>query len=396
MALTVVSNYAADVAHRYLTVSNSAASSSLAKLSSGSRIVSAKDDAASLAIGSRIQAEVAAMTQAGVNAGQASSMLQIADGAMARGNDILQRMKSLAVQAASGQLSDTERAILNTEYSALKSEITRIGKDTEFNSVKLLAGSQSFNPEAVNSDSFVGSNGVDGVRFNNLTYAGSNTSIGVSLNGQSDTNGNYTIGASDAAGNAWTAVVGSASFSSNLLTTPTSVTLTSTDAQVAGTVTVDLNTAFENNDSLNGASNEGTVSGTSTTSFTFKVGTGSVAAEDDLSFSIGSLVAIADGLASDITTSTNADSASGEVSTAINSLNSNRAAVGANQSRLDFAAANISTARENAEAARSQLLDLDVAMEMTTFTSKQILMQAGVSMLAQANQLPQNLLRLFQ
>jgi flagellin len=138
------------------------------------------------------------------------------------------------------------------------------------------------------------------------------------------------------------------------------------------------------------------VAGTANTSFTFKVGTGSVAAEDDLTFAIGSLVAISDSLATDITSATNANTASGEVTTGIDSLNTNRSTVGANTSRLEFAGANIATARENAEAARAQLLDLDVASEMTKFTSAQVLLQAGVSMLAQANQLPQNLLRLFQ
>ena len=174
------------------------------------------------------------------------------------------------------------------------------------------------------------------------------------------------------------------------------MTLTSSDAQVNGVVVIDLNTAFENNDDLLQAGNNGTVQGTASTSFTFKVGTGSIAAEDDLTFSISSLVAIADSLATSIGTAADADTASAEVTTAIDNLNSNRSAVGANQSRLDFAAANVATARENAEAARAQLLDLDVAAEMTRFTSAQVLLQAGVSMLAQANQMPQNLLRLFQ
>ena len=98
----------------------------------------------------------------------------------------------------------------------------------------------------------------------------------------------------------------------------------------------------------------------------------------------------------DITSATNADAASAAISNAVDTLNTSRANVGASQNRLEFAAANLSTATENAEAARSSLLDLDIASEMTKFTSKQILVQAGVSMLAQANQMPQNLLRLFQ
>ncbi len=396
MALTVLSNFAANVAHRNLTTTDMRATSSLAKLSSGQRVVSAKDDAAALAIGSRLASEVTALSQAGVNAGQASSMLQIADGAMARSNEILIRMKTLAVQSASGQLSDTERVILNTEYQALKSEIDRIGQDTEFNGTKLLSGGQATTLENNGTAAFIGSNGIDGVRANGITFAGSATSAALALGGASDANGNYTLSAT-AGTQLFTAVVGSASFTANALVTPTSVTLTSSDAQVNGTITIDLNTAFNNNVALGGTAEDGgTVAGTGATSFTFKVGTGSIAAEDDLTFSIGSLVAISDSLATNISTSSNADTASAEVSAAINSLNTNRSSVGANQSRLDFAGANIATARENAEAARSKLLDLDVAAEMTAFTSSQVLMQAGVSMLAQANQLPQNLLRLFQ
>ena len=105
MALNVISNFAANVAHRNLVKSDMDLTDSLSKLSSGTRVVSAKDDAASLAIGSRLMAETTALRQAQVNAGQAVSMLQVADGAMARTHDILMRLKTLAVQAGSGQLS---------------------------------------------------------------------------------------------------------------------------------------------------------------------------------------------------------------------------------------------------------------------------------------------------
>src|SRR5690606_11975379 len=112
MPLNVISNFAANVAHRHLSMSDAAATNSVAKLSAGTRVLTAKDDAASLAIGSRLRAEVSALKQAQVNAGQAVSMLQIADGALSRINDILVRMKALAVQSSSGQLSDTERGML--------------------------------------------------------------------------------------------------------------------------------------------------------------------------------------------------------------------------------------------------------------------------------------------
>src|SRR3546814_7277013 len=118
MALNMVSNYAANVAHRNLSATDVTMTASLAKLSSGTRVVSAKDDAASMAIGSRLNSEIQALRQATVNAGQAASMLQIADGAMARTSDILTRLKTLAVQASSDQLGNTERGMLDTEYQA--------------------------------------------------------------------------------------------------------------------------------------------------------------------------------------------------------------------------------------------------------------------------------------
>ena len=112
MSLNVISNYAANVAHRYLQSADMAATSSLAKLSSGQRIVSAKDDAAGLAIGSRLALQVTALQQASTNTTQATSMLQVADGALSKIGDILTRMKTLAVQAQSGQLGSTERSMI--------------------------------------------------------------------------------------------------------------------------------------------------------------------------------------------------------------------------------------------------------------------------------------------
>jgi flagellin len=136
---------------------------------------------------------------------------------------------------------------------------------------------------------------------------------------------------------------------------------------------------------------------TANTSFSFKLGTGNVVDVDSLTITVDSITTQDLSLAgTNVATLAQAEIASAAVSASIDTLNTSRANVGAAQNRLDFAAANLSIAIENAEAARSNLLDLDIAQEMTTFTSKQILVQTGVAMLAQANQLPQNLLRLFQ
>lgn len=274
MTLNVVSNYAANVAHRNLLRTDTEASASLAKLSIGKRVVSARDDAASMAVGQRMNAEVMGLKQAVINAGQANSMLTIADGAMSTISDILTRMKVLAMQSASENLGATERSFLDAEFQALIAEIDRVANDTEFNGTKL----------------------------------------------------------------------------------------------------------------INAA-----------TTLTFKIGTGTVAAEDDLTFTIAAVTATDLGVnADDITDTTNAATALTNINAAIDTLNTARADIGAAQNRLDYASENLRVSIENAEAARSTMLDLDLAAEMTTFTSKQVLMQSGVAMLAQANQMPQNLLRLLQ
>ncbi|MEQ9125258.1 MAG: flagellin, partial [Alphaproteobacteria bacterium] len=172
MALNLISNHAANIAHRTVSKSDMQMSNSLAKLSSGTRVISAKDDAASLAIGSRIAAEVGALRQARVNTDQATSMLQIADGAMSTVQDVLTRMKTLAVQGASDNLTATERGMLDTEYQALLQEIDRVANDTDFNGSKLVRGSTAVagaaSSIAAAADNFVqATDGVVDVAFDN-------------------------------------------------------------------------------------------------------------------------------------------------------------------------------------------------------------------------------------
>jgi flagellin len=387
MPLNVISNFAASVAHRNLAASDAAASNSVAKLSAGSRVLSAKDDAAAMAIGSRLNSEVAGLKQASVNAGQAISMLQIADGAMSKTNDILTRMKTLAVQAGSDQLSGTERAMLDTEFQSLMSEVDRIAADTEFNGTKLVNG--SIDADVSSATSFDVAAGVEdisavGIAAGTFSLSYTDTSQTFVL-----TNGT-TVYSGTISSDKMTATDGT-----GVLTSSTVVKLSTTDA-TDGFVNLSLNTSFAA-DTAVAAAEDVVFSGTTSTSLTFKVGTGTNASEDEISVTVNSVSASGLGLSStaNVNTKNAADSALEEINTAIDQLQTNRATVGASQNRLEFAAANIATATENTEAARSSLLDLDVASEMSNFTSKQILVQAGVSMLAQANQLPQNLMRLF-
>jgi flagellin len=276
MSLNVVSNYAANVAQRYLQKADAEATRSVAKLAAGTRVLSARDDAASMAVGMSLRADVIGLKQAAVNVGQAASMIQIADGAMSTVGDILLRMKSLATQGASDQLDTTQRAMLDTEFTELIDEVDRIAKVTNFDGKVLTSGTFA----------------STGLQFQVGHANTANDSIEVDI----------------------------ADISKSAL----SIGANSVTALSAATTAIDA------------------------------------------------------------------------INTAIDTVATARASLGASQNRLEFAGANIATQMENAEAARSTLMDLDVAAEMSAFTSNQILQQAGVSMLAQANQMPQNLLRLFR
>lgn len=198
MGLSTISNFAAHVAHRNVSGSNKGLGLAMAKLAAGRRVLSAKDDAAALAIGSRMGAEVSGLQQAKVNAGQGSSLLQIADGGLARTNDILSRMKSLAVQASSGQLGGSERNSINTEFQALASEVDRISADTEFAGTGLLDGSTGSIDIKVGTgtdaaadtlslslaNSSAGALGISGAEV--VTQSGANSAIGA-INNAIDT-----------------------------------------------------------------------------------------------------------------------------------------------------------------------------------------------------------------
>ncbi|MBR0963494.1 flagellin [Bradyrhizobium diazoefficiens] len=161
-------NTAANAAVRYLNINSAQETSSLSKLSSGSRITSASDDAAGLAISTRISSDVTTLQQAATNASQATAILQTADGGASNISDILARMKSLASESASGTTTDSSRAYINSEFSQLKSEIDSIASGTRYSSQSLLDGSSVF---ASGVSVLVGSSGSDTItiKLSNLT-----------------------------------------------------------------------------------------------------------------------------------------------------------------------------------------------------------------------------------
>ena len=374
MSLTGTTNTSAHTALRYLGQNQASASSSLAKLSSGSRIVKASDDAASLAVGTKLKADVTALKQAAVNAGQASSLLQVADGGMSEVSDILQRMKALAVQAQSGSVTDNERVFLDREYQQLVEQVDAIASQTKFNGGQLINGAAG---KALTSSFSTTANGITAMLTGNA--AADAYTLAYDYTGASSL-GQFTL-----------------TQTGSTIAHTIQFTHGATDVVYEGRIEFDtagiqLNLSnFDFTTALAATDAQFTVAGAGTMSFQVGVDAG-----DTISVNLGDVRSTALGVGGTaITTSAGAVTASNALDSAISSVNDSRASLGALMSRFEFASATLSTSIENLDAARSTLLDVDMAAEMTAFTSAQMLTQAGVATLAQANQMPQTLLRLL-
>jgi flagellin len=163
MGLRIYNNVEAANAHRVLSNTNNALSKSMERLSSGLRINRAADDAAGLAVSEVMRSQIRGMNVASRNAQDGVSMVQVADGALGNVGDMLQRVRDLAVQASNGTLTDSQRSNLNAEVQQILSEINTTGSNTEFNGIKILAGSVATAASAVTLQ--VGANGGQAIAF---------------------------------------------------------------------------------------------------------------------------------------------------------------------------------------------------------------------------------------
>jgi len=399
MPLNIVSNGAASIANRALQMADREMTTSLRKLASGSRVETARDDAASMAIGSRLRAELSSLRTVSTNAQQGIAVFQIAEGGMARVYDILVRLKALASQAGSSQLSSTERGMLDTEYQAMVDEIDRLAANTTFNNNAIINANMSYSITGAGASSgyFGGANSSNwlDIAFGGQTFANTANSgvVEFSIGANSNASGGFSVSAT-ANGVTLTGSLGANLVNGNSLISGTAIRLTTGQSGDNTYVSLTLNAGAE---VATGGRGTVSVGQSSTSTFAFKVGTSGISANDEISLKVRGMNSKSLGInLSNITTVQRSDSASAAVTEAINVLLNARSEVGAIQNRLESAQNNINTILENIEAARSAYLDLDIAAEMATFTSKQILVQAGVSMLAEANKVPQNLLRLFQ
>ena len=339
MAMTINTNVVSLNSQRNLSLSGGSLATSMQRLSSGLRVNSAKDDAAGLAIAERMNAQTKGLAVAARNANDGISLAQTAEGALGKVGDMLQRMRELAVQSANATNSDSDRKAMQAEVSQLISEVDRVAKTSEFNGTKLLNGS----------------------------FAGAVFQIGA---GAGD---NITVGGIT---NATAASLGSTADYGKDDTTNVDMTLAAAKQLVEDTnkLTADNGKTAYMVEAVSGNADEYDViildaNGTGTSS---------------------SVSAI------DIKTQAGAWEALQVIDEAMDAVSSARGDLGALQTRFEKTVENIDIQNENISAARGRIVDADFAAETANLSRSQILQQAGTAMVAQANQLPQNVLSLLR
>ncbi|WP_260674713.1 flagellin [Comamonas aquatica] len=393
MGMSINTNVVSINAQRNLGLSGNSLSTSMQRLSSGLRVNSAKDDAAGLAIAERMNTQVKGLAVAARNANDGISLAQTAEGALGKVGDMLQRMRELSVQSGNATNSKTDREALQAELKQLRDEVDRVAKTTSFNGAKLLDGSFTGAVFQVGANS--GDNITVGALANtkvdqlgNASYGEASVAKGaVSLAGTMMTSANVTVNITGADGATAQAVI---TKSDNALS----------DAEALGKVLEAINsktadtgvTAFLEDGNIHF---RGTVKdGGTYANISVALGGGSSAALGTISGQTNQkTVGIED---IDIGTQKGAWDALQKIDSAIDKVNSARGDLGAIQTRFEKTVENIDIQNENLTAARGRVVDADFAQETANLSRTQILQQAGTAMVAQANQLPQQVLSLLR
>ena len=343
---TINTNMSANVAANSLTRNERSMSATMERLSTGLRINSAKDDAAGLAITSKMSSQINGLNQAVRNANDAISMIQVGEGALKEVTNMLQRMRELAIQASSDSNTNNDRTALNNEFTQLRDEITRIAANTEWN------GTQIFAQGANASSNRVFQIGANADQTITVKFENFDAGVTAAVTGRA-----LADGTADATAGS---VFSSLDVDGVTSSSDTKATFSGLDGSPAGE-----GTAYQPNaDDI-----------------------------DALTAGANSLVNIQD---LSITSQKGANQVMFGMDTAIEAVNSQRAALGASMSRLEYASDNLQNVAQNTGAARSRVLDADYASETTELARTQIIQQAGIAMLSQANQQQQSVLALLQ
>ncbi len=407
MAMTINTNVVSINAQRNLGLSGGSLSTSMQRLFSGLRVNSAKDDAAGLAIAERMSTQTRGLAVAARNANDGISLAQTAEGALGKVGDMLQRMRDLAVQSSNATNSKSDREALQAELTQLRGEVDRVAKTTSFNGAKLLDGS------------FTG--GVFQVGAN----SGDNITVGALSNAKVTELGNTTYGKLDAAAAVTAIETARTTATTGMTAADTTVTITGAGgASTTQTVTIkaDANMTKEQAlgkviEAINSKTSDTGVTAflnEAKTSIEFRATADANAANAaaavtslaqvnvklgavDLAAPAGVTNAGTKGIDKmDISTQSGAWEALQRIDKAIDSVSSARGQLGAIQTRFEKSVENIDIQSENITAARGRIIDADFASETANLSRSQILQQAGTAMVAQANQLPQQVLSLLR
>mgnify|MGYP005811350149 CR=1 FL=1 len=401
MALVINTNVMSLNAQRNLTTSGGQMATSLQRLSSGLRINSAKDDAAGLAISSRMTTQINGLNQAARNANDGISLAQTTEGALQEVTNNLQRIRELAVQSANATNSDGDRTALDQEVQQRLAEIQRIASQTSFNGRKVLDG--SFGSASFQVGANVGETISVGLNTSMKTDAiGAIAKVTGSIGDQDSATPaadtafvDFTAGASGAP-----ATYAAADYVIDGTTEKLEITVGEGDAQaVTGT--------FESAQELVAAINS-QVSGVSA----YLDGDGAlvIASAEDLVIDASGTKTTLLGLSAGATVAADTDFLSNvavdtaaaandtilRIDAALASVSDLRGTLGAIQNRFESTINSLQSVSENLSASRSRILDTDFAAETAALTRAQILQQAGTAMVAQANSVPQNVLSLLR
>jgi len=387
MALSVQTNNAAITALKNLNTNSMNMNNSLNRLSSGFRINSAADDASGFAVSSKLSAQAGRLKAASQNATQATAMVKMADAGINEIQNMVNRIQTLATQAASANNAG-ELGKLDAERVKLEAQINKIASSTTYNGVALLNGTGG---ATATGAAALGTNGVAAIKVTNgsLVDMGASYTISLTAKGAGTTSDltvtNSTTGQTQTVTGVTVPAAGATtdvSFASMGFTLTVDSTL-GTAAVTAGAVTLTGNNSSFQVGADNTADNQVSVNlGNSYT--TTALGLGTVTATGLQTAN------------SDLLTQAHAQAYIDTAKTALNTLVTQRADLGATQNQLGFVQANLATSIEQTTASVSAIKDADMAAEMANFTKNKILTQAGTSMLAQANQAAQNVLTLFR
>ena len=365
-------NASAVIANNSLTRADNRLSESLARLSSGLKIVGAKDNPSGLAMSKRMNAQIEGISVANQNASDGISIIEIADGTLSEIHEMLQRANELCVKGSNGTLTSEDRKMIDAEIQQLKEEIERICSETQFNGQNILDGSFDLRGYTSNTDvkvSYYSDEVKPGsYRIEELTVA-------------YDENGNIDL---ETAVNTF-----KGSFPGNAKVTQTDgnvITITSEDdfemkveikpgAVIGGGNSVDILVEDFGSMDMQIGANEGQQLGIRIPKMSLE------------NMGISAL---------HTTTEVSSNEGIDKVSNAIKFVSNVRSRLGAYQNRLEHTVSSLDISSENMTAAYSRIMDVDMAEEMTEYTTLQVLSQAGTSMLAQANERPSQVLQLLQ